>query len=165
MYGRRGKGSNGTRLTPFRRPASFRPVKTPLVIALCAALALALSACTGDDAAQDSAPARTPPVLTGVPVIEGSQVVDTAGTAEAARMTLEIPMPPESVAAFYRRRLAADGWRLRGDVPDAGGVDLYAERHGPPLWVHIRPGQRPGTTQYALIGALASAPPGGDTVR
>ncbi len=165
MYGRRGKGSNGTRLTPLRRPASFHLVKTPLVIALCAALALSLSACTGDDAAPESAPARTPPVLTGVPVIEGSQVVDTVGTSEAARMTLDIPMPPESVAAFYRRRLTADGWRLQGDVPDAGGVDLYAERNGPPLWVHIRPGRIPGTTQYALIGALASAPPGGDTVR
>jgi hypothetical protein len=132
-------------------------VKTPIVFLA----ALALAACSGgENAAQDEAAVRTPPVLAGVPIIDGSQVVDTSGTSEAARATLLVPMPPDSVAAFYRRRLAAEGWRIVGDVADAGGVDLYAERNGPPLWVHIRPGQQPNTTLCALIGAIERPPAG-----
>jgi len=137
-------------------------VKTPIVFLA----ALALAACSGgDNAGQDEAAVRTPPVLAGVPIIEGSQVVDTAGTREAARVTLLILLPSDSVAAFYRSRLAAEGWRIVGDVADSGGVDLYAERSGPPLWVHIRPGPRPNTTLYALIGAIGGPPAGGDSAR
>ena len=137
-------------------------MKTPIVLLA----ALALAACSGgENAGQDEAAVRTPPVLAGVPVIEGSQIVDTSGTREAARVTLLIPMPSDSVAAFYRRRLAAEGWRIVGDVADSGGVDLYAERSGPPLWVHIRPGPQPNTTLYALIGAIGGPPAGGDSAR
>jgi len=137
-------------------------VKTPIVLLA----ALALAACSGgENAGQDESAVRTPPVLIGVPIIEGSQVVDTSGTREAARVTLLIPMPSDSVAAFYRRRLVAEGWRIVGDVADAGGVDLYAERSGPPLWVHIRPGPRPNTALYALIGATGGPTPGGDSAR
>jgi hypothetical protein len=137
--------------------ARFRGVKTPIVLLA----ALALAACTGgDNAGQDESAVKTPPVLVGVPFIEGSEVVDTSGTREAARVTFLIPMPSDSVAAFYRRRLAAEGWRIVGDVADAGGVDLYAERNGPPLWVHIRPGQQPNTTLCALIGAIERPPAG-----
>ena len=137
-------------------------MKTPIVFFV----ALALAACSGgDNAGQDEAAVRTPPVLAGVPVIEGSQIVDTSGTQEAARVTLLVPMPSDSVAAFYRRWLAAEGWRIVSDVVDAGGVNLYAERSGPPLWVHIRPGPQPNTTLYALIGAIGGPPAGGDSAR
>jgi len=137
-------------------------VKTPIVLLA----AFALAACSGgENAAQDEPAVRTPPVLAGVPIIEGSRIVDTSGTREAARITLLIPMPSDSVAAFYRRRLLAGGWRIVGDVADADGVDLYAERSGPPLWVHIRPGPQPNTTLYALIGAIGAPPAQGDSAR
>jgi hypothetical protein len=149
-------------LTAWNPVARFRGVKTPIVFLA----ALALAACSGgENTGQDEAAVRTPPVLAGVPVIEGSRIVDTAGTREAARVTLLVPMPPDSVAAFYRRRLAAEGWRIVGDVADSGGVDLYAERSGPPLWVHVRPGPQPNTTLYALIGAIGVPLAGGDSAR
>ena len=40
-----------------------------------------------------------------------------------------------------------------GDVADQGGIDLYVERQGPPLWIQIRPAGK-GFTRYTLIGAL-----------
>jgi hypothetical protein len=149
-------------LTARTTVVRFRGVKTPIVFLA----AFALAACSGgENAGQDEAAVRTPPVLAGVPVIEGSQIVDTSGTSEAARVTLLVPLPSDSVAAFYRRRLVTAGWRIVGDVADAGGVDLYAERSGPPLWVHIRPGPQPNTTLCALIGAIGSPPAGADSAR
>lgn len=139
-------------------------MKTPLALALCAALAAGCSG--GREAAQEDAPpARTPPVLAGVPIFPSFELVDTAGTADAARVTLRIAAPPDSVMAFYRRELSKGGWRISSEVPDSGGVDFYAERDGPPLWVQIRPGLPPGTTRLSLIGAVRSAPPAPDSLR
>jgi len=142
--------------------ASFRAVSKPTL--LLAALALSLSACLGGE--EDQPPAeRTPPVLARVPIVPGSQLRDTAGTREAARATLLVGQPPDSVAAFYRRRLTAEGWRIMSDMNDGGGVVLYAQREGPPLWVQIRPGPASGTTMYALIGAMPEPPQPRDSVR
>ena len=137
-------------------------MKTPLMLVLCATLA---AGCTGERE-ESATPVRTPPVLAGVPVFPGSEVVDTAGTAEAARATVLIPASPDSVAAFYRRELASQGWRIVGDVPQGGGTDIHAERSGPPLWVQIRPGSQAGTTLCSLIGAVGGATAGpGDSLR
>lgn len=138
-------------------------MKTRLPFAI-AALAL-LVACAGK---QEKA-AETPDVLSGVPILEGSQLVEKSGTAEAARMAFFVQQIPDSVAASYRRFLAATGWRIVGDVSDKGGTDLYVEREGPPLWIQIRPAER-GFTRYTLIGALgrSAAQPdsaGGDSAR
>jgi hypothetical protein len=138
-------------------------VKTTLVLALCAALA---AGCSGGEEAdqQESPPALTPPVLAGVPIFPGAEVVDTAGTSDAARITVYIVARPDSVAAFYRRELSTLGWRISSEVPDSGGVDFYAERDGPPLWVQIRPAL-PYGTRMSLIGAVRIAPPAPDPVR
>jgi hypothetical protein len=137
-------------------------VKTPLVLVLCAGLA---AGCAGGDDPRPEPPVRTPPVLAGVPVFPGTQVVDTAGTSDAARATVFIPAPPDTVAAFYRNELRRAGWRIVGDRPDSGGVDLFAERDGPPLWVQIRPGPEIGTTRASLIGAVGAPAPRVDSVR
>jgi hypothetical protein len=122
-------------------------VKTRLPFVI-AALAL-LAAC----AAKDEKAVETPNVLIGVPVVEGSQLIDKSGTAEAVRMAFFVQLAPDSVAASYRRYLVAAGWRIVGDVSDKGGTDLYLERLGPPLWIQIRPAER-GFTRYTLIGAI-----------
>ena len=119
--------------------------RLPFVIA---ALVL-LAAC----AAKEEPAVATPDVLSGVPILEGSQLLEKSGTAEAARMAFFVQQVPDSVAASYRRFLAATGWRIVGDVSDQGGTDLYVERQGPPLWIQIRPAER-GFTRYTLIGAI-----------
>jgi len=117
---------------------------------------LALVACAKKDG--DEKVARTPPVLAGVPIVPGSQVVDSSGTSDAARLVVLVGQPVDSVSAFYRRELAKAGWRLVSDVPDSAGTDLLAQRDGPPLWVQIRPGPSPQTTRYTIIGAVGKAP-------
>jgi hypothetical protein len=122
-------------------------VKTRLPFVLAALVLLA--AC----AAKEEPAVAPPDVLSGVPILEGSQLLEKSGTAEAARMAFFVQQVPDSVAASYRRFLAATGWRVVGDVSDKGGTDLYLERLGPPLWIQIRPAER-GFTRYTLIGAI-----------
>ena len=142
--------------------ASFRAVNRPTV--LLAAVAVSLAACAGgEERAQPPRPA--PPVLAGVPVFPFSVILDTTATEEAARATLIVAQIPDSVAAFYRRRLTAEGWRILSDMAADSGVTIYAQRQGPPLWIQIRPGRRPRTTVYSLIGAANAPAPSGDTAR
>lgn len=131
-------------------------MKTRLPFAI-AALAL-LFACKG----KEEKPVVTPDVLSGVPILEGSQLLEKSGTAEAARMAFSVRLHPDSVAASYRRFLAAAGWRIVGDVSDQGGIDLYVERDGPPLWIQIRPAEQ-GLARYTLIGALGRTISGPDS--
>jgi hypothetical protein len=138
--------------------ATFRPVKTPLSFATAAAVLVVLAACVS----RDEKAAATPDVLHGVPVIAGSQLLDTTGTPEAARASFYVMQKPDTVAAIYRRYLVTNGWRLVSDVHDQGGTDLYAERQGPPLWIQIRLGEN-GNTRYTLIGAMGRSAPKPDS--
>ena len=122
-------------------------MKTRLPFAI-AALVL-LVACT----AKKERAVATPNVLSGVPILANSQILDSSGTAEAEQAVLFVQLTPDSVAGIYRRYLVANGWRVVGDVADQAGIDLYAERQGPPLWIRIRPAGK-GFTRYTLIGAL-----------
>ena len=123
-------------------------MKTRLPFAI-AAFAL-LAACA---AKKDEPVVVTPNVLSGVPILANSQILDSSGTAEAEQAVLFVQLTPDSVAGIYRRYLVANGWRVVGDVADQAGIDLYAERQGPPLWIRIRPAGK-GFTRYTLIGAL-----------
>ena len=128
-------------------------MKTPLLLA--AAALVTIAACVAKD--ETGKPVRTPAVLAGVPIPDVAQVVDTSGTADAARVVLAIAWPPDSVAAFYRRELPKTGFRIVGDQGDSVRIDLYAQRDGPPLWIQVLHGRRPGTTEYTLIGAVGGA--------
>ncbi|MDO8667166.1 MAG: hypothetical protein Q7J79_11175 [Gemmatimonadales bacterium] len=129
----------------------------------CAAALLiaSLAACGGAESpgarpAPDErpAPGARPAVLRDVPVVAGSQLVDSTGTDEALSVRFLVNVPRDSVAGFYRRVLAERGWRIVGDAVNGEMVQLYAERDGPPLWIQIR-SAGPGVTHYALIGAQA----------
>lgn len=135
-------------------------MKTPLLLA--AAALLALAACVAKDDA--GKPVRTPPVLAGVPIPNFAVVVDTVSTGDAAQVVLAIAWPPESVAAFYRRELPKAGFRVVGDLTDSARTDLYAQRSGPPLWVQVRHGRRPNTSEFTIIGAVGGAKGTGDSV-
>ncbi len=126
-------------------------MKTPTVVVAVALLALA--GCIGRESA-DKPAGRTPPVLKGVLVPELARVLDTSSTGEAARVTLSIEWPAESVAAFYGRELPKAGFRIVSDQTDGGVRTLLAQRDGPPLWVQITPGRVANTARFTLIGAV-----------
>jgi hypothetical protein len=126
-------------------------VKTRLPFAI--ATLVLLAACT----AKKEQVAATPNVLRGVPIVNGSQLLDTSGTAEAERAVLFVQLTPDSVAGIYRRFFQANGWRIVGDVTDQDKIDLYVERQGPPLWIQFRPAGK-GFTRYTLIGAIGGSP-------
>ena len=114
----------------------------------------------GRKEAQAPARARTH-VLTFVPKLHGSIVVDTSGTEETERLTMVIPVSGDSVARFYRAVLPPIGWRIRSDVHDSTLTDMYAEgpqggRNGPTLWVHIEH-QDTLSARYTLFATFPAA--------
>jgi hypothetical protein len=138
----------------------FRRVKTSLV--LVAALGAALAGCIAKEG-ERSAGGSPPQVFKGVPFPREAHVVDTTTTADAVRAVLSVDAPSSLVLAFYRRELPKAGFRIVGDVGDSAEADLYAQRDGPPLWVQVRRGPRPGTAQFTLIGAVSGGPARRDT--
>lgn len=131
-------------------------------ILLVAALGAVLGGCVAKES--DRAAGTPPPQLfKGVPFPREARVVDTTSTADAVRAVLRVDAPSELVLAFYRRELPKAGFHIIGDVGDSAEADLYAQRDGPPLWVQVRRGARPGTAQFTLIGAVGGRPARRDT--
>lgn len=92
----------------------------------------------------------------------GSRRVSEVATEDAVEQAYRIAAPADSVAAWYRRELAAREWRLTGDarLPD-GTITLHAQRAGPPLWLLIRGDTGGRWSEYSMVGAQAdSAAPG-----
>jgi len=100
------------------------------------ALALLAAAACAKPAPKPAQTAR-PNWLIDVPYIAQSQLLDTAGTPDAQHVVLRSPRPIDSVAAFYRTRLPAMGWRILSDVADTIHVSLYLERGSLPMWIQI----------------------------
>ncbi len=135
-------------------------MKTPIL--LVAALGAALAGCIAKEA--DSAGGPPPQVFRGVPFPREARLVDTTTTADAVRAVLAVDAPSSLVLAFYRRELPKAGFHILADPGDSAEADLYAQRDGPPLWVQVRRGTRPGTAQFTLIGAVGARPGRRDTV-
>lgn len=135
-------------------------MKTPIL--LVAALAASLTGCIAKEG--DSAGGPPPQVFRGVPFPREARLVDTTTTAEAVRAVLTVDAPSSLVLAFYRRELPKAGFHIIADPGDSAEADLYAQRDGPPLWVQVRRGPRPGTAQFTLIGAVGGSPGRRDTV-
>lgn len=121
-------------------------------------LAAVAAACSRPSGGVAQAPSR-PRYLADVPLIPGSFVTDTTGSPEVEHRSLLLQWPMDSVVGFYRRELAARGWRTVGDVSDTSRVSLYLQREGRTLWVQIHSiGLL--ATEYALTAAAtATVPP------
>lgn len=114
--------------------------------------ALALTACSEREPEQER-PAEN--VLRGVAVFPLSTLRSTTGTNEALQSTFITIYPSDTVAAWYRRTLNTQGWRIVGDLKDpAGQITLHAQRDGPPLWIMIKSRAPLQGTEYTLIGAV-----------
>jgi len=81
----------------------------------------------------------------------------SAGT-DAAEVQLSSPVPVDRVAAWYREALPLNGWELKNEGKDKdGGVTIYAEKEGRPLWLTLRPNVGGAGTTYTLIGAIVDS--------
>jgi len=125
-------------------------------LAALALALLALGAC-----GRDRVPATPPPppparaqVVRDVPKVARSVLVDTTGAADAEQVRYSVSAPFDSVTAFYRTTLPAQGWMIMGDQSDSAQLDLYAQRGDTALWVHV--GKVSATaTEYRLIGSVS----------
>ena len=116
-------------------------------------------------------PPRLSEVMPGLPLPPLASGVSRAGSEDALQITFKSTLPPDSIAAYYRRVLSSGVWSLVGDTRTAdGSIALYAEREGPPLWVTIRKDTASAGTILSIGGAVVrsrqdSAPPPTDTTR
>lgn len=106
--------------------------------------------------------------MPNLPLPPQATVVSRAGSEDALQITFRSVLPPDSIVAYYRAILSSGSWSLVGDTKTAdGGIALYAERNGPPLWVTIKRDSAASGTLVSLGGAVTrpnpdSAPPPGD---
>jgi len=129
--------------------------------ALIAALISVPGVLTSCGRKAEPAPLRKTHVLTFVPKLRGSIVVDTTGTDQAERLTMVVPVSGDSVARYYRVTLPAIGWRIKSDRTDSTLTDIYAEgpqggTNGPSLWIHIEH-QDTLSARYTLISSFPAA--------
>ena len=122
---------------------------------LLALLATLSAACMRPE--KKAAQAARPNWLAGVPYIAHSILRDTTGAPDAQHVVILSPGPIDSVAAFYRTRLPALGWRVVSDVGDSTRVILFLERKGLPLWIQLDGGGL--VTRVSFTAAGASQPP------
>ena len=117
-------------------------------------------------------PPEPPPLseaMPNLPLPPQATVVSRAGSEDALQITFRSTLPADSIAKYYRGILSSGIWSLVGDTKTAdGGIALYAERNGPPLWVTIRNDSAGSGTLVSLGGAVTrpnpdSAPPPRDT--
>jgi len=128
-------------------------VRTLALLALVAA-----SSCA--KAEKKAVAALRPNWLSGVPYIAQSVLLDTTGTPDAQHVVVMSPQPIDSVAAFYRGRLPAKGWRIVSDVHDTIHVSLYLERSGLPMWIQIDAQGPESRVSFTAAGGASGQPAG-----
>jgi hypothetical protein len=120
-------------------------------------LAAAAAACARSDGGAAKAPGTPPDYLAGIPMVPRSIVNDTSSAPGVQHRGMLVQRPMDSVVAFYRRELMAQGWQVMSDVADTGQVSLLLQHGDRSLWVQIT-SIGPLACQYTLTAARASAP-------
>ena len=118
------------------------------------ALSLAALACNRDSAPKSP---KLADVMPNVPLPPGATFISRSGGADAIQITVRSPAGADAVAAYYRGIFKKGGWRLVNDAKDReGAVVLFAEQHGPPLWVRIK-GEEGERERSSISPARASS--------
>ena len=103
-------------------------------------------------------PPQLSEAMPDLPLPPAASVLSRAGSEDALQITFFSVLPPDSIAAYYRRILTSGVWSLVGDTRTAdGSIALYAEREGPPLWVTIRKDSASTGTVLTLGGAVVKS--------
>jgi hypothetical protein len=121
-------------------------------------MSLALAACEREP------PPPKPPefaeVFPNFPLPPNASFVSRAGGEDALQITLRSNVAVEQVEAYYRQTFKKKGWRLVNDARDGeGGIVLFVEQDGPPLWVRIRKAEDGSGTLIDLAGAKVKHKP------
>lgn len=98
-----------------------------------------------------------PLLLAGLPVVGDYVLTDTTGAEDAQRLTLEAPLPYDSVRSFYRTILRINGWQGLSERGDSTGVLMMAHKDSVSLWITIR-WLDSNRTEYTLIGGRSTEP-------
>ena len=84
-----------------------------------------------------------------------SSVMNISAGTDAAELQLASAAPVERIAAWYREALPLNGWELKNEGKDRdGGLSIYAEKEGRPLWITLKPNPGGQGSTYTLIGAI-----------
>ena len=118
--------------------------KPLLLLALAAALACS----------EPQKTAKLSETIPNLPAPPNADVVSREGGTDALKVRFRSSLDPDQVAAYYREVLSRAPWRLVSDTKEQdGGVALYAEQDGPPLWVTIKKADGASGTFVDLAGA------------
>lgn len=115
-------------------------------------LILFLGACRGATPREASGE-----LLAGIPALPRSAPASISAGADAVEAGYTSTLPPDSVAAWYRRWFIKDGWHINGDLPAAGSVTLYVEKGRRPIWLIIRPLADHQGSVFSVVAAEDSA--------
>lgn len=92
--------------------------------------------------------------IPNLPLPPAADLISREGGEDALKLRFRSSVDPEAVATYYRSVLSKPPWRLISDTKQQdGGVALYAEQDGPPLWVTIRKADGASGTFVDLAGA------------
>lgn len=92
--------------------------------------------------------------IPNLPAPPNSDVIAREGGEDAIKIRFRSSLDPDQIAGYYRTILSKAPWRLVSDTREQdGGVALYAEQDGPPLWVTIRKADGASGTYVDLAGA------------
>ena len=128
----------------------MNPCRPGLPSAWLVLTALVLGGCRE----KEPAPAASPANLSGIPVMPQSSPRTTAAGRDAVEAVYSIIAPADSVASWYRRTLAGNGWQMTGDVRSAAGaVTIHAQKSSRPIWIIIEPVSTGIGSIYSIIGA------------
>ena len=118
-----------------------------------------------DASAQDST-ARRPDIIFSIPTLPRARQLDTAGSADAERVTWSAEMPYDTVVAFYRQLLPSMGWSVQSDEGDSLTRSLYMKKDSFLVWIRFE-NKGAALTQWTVIGSLqpTSRPSVADTGR
>lgn len=135
------------------------------MVLISAALASLLAAgCRGEEPADEEPEAINPNrvrIIDSLPMLPRVIVRDTTGTAESERRVyFTTSAGLDSVARFYRRSLAAAGWREVNFLGDSTVFDLTMRKDSLSLWVHGTPAPPPlvNATHFTILAAGTITP-------
>jgi hypothetical protein len=98
--------------------------------------------------------AKLSETLPHIPMPPNAEVLSSSGSEDALQVRFRSPLQPDQVAAYYREVLKSPPWKLvKDDTDPDGGIVLYAEQNGPPLWVTIRKAEGARGSLVDLAGA------------
>jgi hypothetical protein len=100
----------------------------------------------------DSTPALGA-VLPNIPFPPGAQPVGANSGKDATQLEFLSNEAPDSVAAYYRKKLASPPFQLVNETTTGKTTTFYAEQKGPSIWVTVEPSGTAGT-RVTISGAL-----------